>query len=62
MDILLSLRIVSKGLGPSTKQCALPSLRSGWGIGKEGGANGKRGGSGNWDLVCKIKKDSLFSF
>ena len=42
---------------------ALPSWRRGWGVrGKESGGDRKRGGSGNWDLVCKIKKDSLFSF
>lgn len=37
--------------GPSPKQCALLSLRSGWGgwDGRVGGENGRRKGSGNWD-------------
>ena len=43
-------RYSREGLGPSSKQCALSSLRCGWGWeGREGRGNGRRGGSGNWD-------------
>ena len=33
-----------EGLGPSSKQCVLPSLRSGWGVStEEGRGSGRRG-------------------
>ena len=47
-------RYSREGLGPSLKQCALPSLRSEWGCGGgEDGGNGRKGGSRNWD--CNVK-------
>ena len=45
-----------EGLGPSPKQCALPSLWSGWMVvSREGGRNGRRGESVNWDWYIKEK-------
>lgn len=47
-------RYSSKGLGPSPKHCALPSLRNGWGCG--GRARWRRLEEGRvWDWDWNVK-------
>ena len=55
--IFLSLDIVERALVLPQSKCALHSLRSGWGLGRR-----KRWREWELGLVCKMNKDSLFSF
>ena len=51
-----------EGLGPYPKHCALPSPRSGWGVGW--GGRWKEWEEGlEWELglICKMRKNSLLS-
>lgn len=62
MDTFISLDIDSReGLGPSPKLCALPSLRTGWGVGwKATWREGEEKREWQLGLVCMMKKKFLF--